>query len=101
MFERTDKRRIYQIINMYLSNKIDAWAFCDEFYYCYDLEIDSRNLSDIEKKLFSELSIIAGRFTKFEDDLKQYPGTYFSEEQLRKKVFEVQEQLNIKSQSLF
>jgi len=38
MYERIDKRRIYQLIDMYLSEKINEAAFCSDFVPSYDLE---------------------------------------------------------------
>jgi len=88
MYKKTDKRRIYELMEIYLSNEIDAWTFCDEFYYCYDLELDSDILTELEAEVFSELAIVSGRFSKFEEDLKKYPGTYFTEEQLKLKILD-------------
>ena len=36
MYDKTDKRRLYELIDFYLSGEIDAWTFCNEYYYCYD-----------------------------------------------------------------
>jgi hypothetical protein len=93
MYEKTDKRRIYQLIDMYLSGQIDAWSFCNDYYYCYDLELDSNTLTELEANVFSELGTVSGRFTNIEEDLKKYPGTYFSEEQLKLKIIEAKEKL--------
>ena len=93
MYEKTDKRRIYELMDIYLANQIDAWTFCNEFYYCYDLELDINVLTELEAEVFSELAIVSGRFTKFEEDLKKYPGTYFTEEQLKLKILESKDRL--------
>lgn len=93
MFEKKDKRRLYWLINQYLSNKIDAWTFCEEYYYCYDLEVDSNSFTNLEKKAFSELSTVVNRFNNIEEDLIKYPGTYFTEEQLKKKIIETKKLL--------
>ena len=86
MFEKNNKRRLYWLMDRYLSDKITPEIFCDEFYYCYDLEIDIKVLTKCEKEIFSELSDTCSRFSKFEADIANYPETYLSEEQLRKKV---------------
>lgn len=86
MFTKNDKKRLYWLIDQYLSNKIDSWTFCNEYYYCYDLEIDRQSLTNIEKKVFSSLSSVANRFSDDKEDLERYPGTYFTEEQLKKKI---------------
>ena len=52
MFEKDDKRRLYQLMDMFLSGEITASVFCDEFYYSYDLGIDYDILNDAEQKAF-------------------------------------------------
>lgn len=90
-FEKTDKRRIYWLINLYLLGEIDADCFTDEYYYCYDLELDSNTLTALEDKEFSELSTIAGRFSNFEEDIQA--GFHYSEDELMTKVKEVKQML--------
>lgn len=93
MFEKDDKRRLYWLMANYLSGKIKAEIFCDEFYYCYDQKLDSKELTELEEKAFSELGTVAGRFSEFEADIKRYPGTYFTEKQLRRQIQETQKRL--------
>lgn len=82
MYEKTDKRRIYQLIDMYLSGKINETTFCDEFYYCFDLELDCDTLTEEEYEAFYELSEITIRFSEFENDIKKYPGVYRTKEEI-------------------
>ncbi len=93
MFPKDDKRRLYWLLEQYLSGRIDGNTFCDEYYYCYDLELDYDTLSDKERKAFRDLSLVSGRFSSIKEDIKRYPGTYFTEENLRKKVQETREKL--------
>ncbi|HEX4840340.1 MAG TPA: hypothetical protein VFU89_07870 [Rhabdochlamydiaceae bacterium] len=88
MYEKTDKRRIYQLIDMYLSEKIDEPTFCDEFYYSYDLELNYNSLMEDERKVFSELSDVVSRFSEFEEDIVEYPGVYYTKEELKQKIIE-------------
>ena len=37
MYERTDKRRLYELMEMYLDGKIDESTFCDDFVPSYDV----------------------------------------------------------------
>lgn len=97
MFEKNDKKRVYWLLDQYLAGKIDARTFCDEFYYSYDLEIKRSSLSQLESKIFSNLSIVAGRFSEFEEDHINYPGTYFTEEELKNKVIETREALQLQN----
>lgn len=93
MYERTDKRRIYQLIEMYLSGQIDEVSFCDEFYESYDLEVDHSTLTKEERKAFIELGVVAGRFSEFEEDHKKYPGTYYTKEKLKQQILKTKEDL--------
>jgi len=97
MFEKNDKRRLYQVMDMYLSGNINDKVFCDEFYYSYDLEIDLDTLTDLEKKAFSELSTVSDRFSEFEEDHIKYPKGFFTAEELKQKIIETKEKLQEQS----
>lgn len=94
MFKKNDKRRLYQLMDMFIMSQITASVFCDEFYYSYDLEIDSTMLSNKEQSAFSELSIVSSRFSPFESDHDRYPNAFFTEKELRQKVIETKEKLH-------
>ena len=85
IYEKNDKRRLYWLIDEYLSGNINESTFCDEFYYSYDLEIGPKALSDIEKQAFSDLSKVASRFSQYEEDHKLDPRAFTTVEQLRQK----------------
>lgn len=93
MFEKNDKRRLPRIMDMYLSGEIDAKTFCDEYYYSYDLEIDSNDLTDLEKLVYSELSSVSSRFSPYPEDHSGLPHGFNTEEELRKKIEETKEKL--------
>lgn len=76
---------------MYLAEKIDEAAFCDDFIPSYDLELDYDTLTDEEHEAFSELGKIVCRFSEFEDDIKNYPGVYRTKEEVRQKIIETRE----------
>jgi hypothetical protein len=93
MFEKDDKRRLYWLMDSYLSGKIDERTFCDEYYYSYDLEVDYKDLSPIEEKAFSELSAVSSRFSEFEEDHKLDAKAFSTVEELKRKVRDTQEKL--------
>ncbi|UPQ77340.1 hypothetical protein [Chryseobacterium nepalense] len=97
MFEKSDKRRLYWLIDQYLSGQINGWTFCNEYYYSYSLEIKSDDLTDIEQSAFSELDKISSRYTDVQEDLFKYPDTYYNEEQLKQKLIETKEKLREQS----
>lgn len=98
MFEKDDKRRLYQLMDMFLTNFITASVFCDEFYYSYDLEVSNDDLSEIEQQVFSDLSKVSSRFSQFNEDHVKYPKGFFTEDELRQKIIETKEKL--KNQNL-
>ncbi|MBV4360611.1 colicin immunity domain-containing protein [Pinibacter aurantiacus] len=93
MFEKNDKRRLYWLLDQYLSGKINASIFCDEFYYSYDLELDYSSLTELEHRLFSELSTVAGRFSEYEEDHLALPEGFYTKEELKQKIIETKEKL--------
>lgn len=93
MFEKDDKRRLYWLIDQYLSGKITERTFCDEFYYCYDLELDYTVLTEKEYQVLSELSKVVSRFSEYEEDHKLDENAFFTVKQLNKKVVETKEKL--------
>lgn len=88
MYEKNDKNRLYWLIDLYLLDKLDAWTFCREYVECYNLELNYDVLTELEYKVFSALNAIAVRFSNVEEDLKQYPGIYFTEKELAEKIIE-------------
>ena len=93
MYEKTDKRRIYELIDMYLNEKIDAPTFCYEFYFSYDLELDHKLLTEDEYKAFYELSQTTSRFSEFKEDFEKYPGVYRTKEELKQKITQTKHEL--------
>jgi Bacterial self-protective colicin-like immunity len=93
MYSKTDKRRIYWLIEQFLSDKITEKVFCDEFYYCYSLELEYETLTSKEELAFSELDAVISRFSEFEEDHRLYPNMYFTKTELRNKVVETKEKL--------
>jgi hypothetical protein len=85
-FTRSDKRKIYQLIDLLLSHKISESTFCHEFCCSYDLELDYDTLTAEEYKAFSALGEITSRFSEFEEDIKKYPGTYYTKDELKEKI---------------
>ncbi len=93
MYEATNKRRIYQLIDMYLSKKIDEETFCEDFVPSYGVELDYDTITREERKAFSELQTVASRFSPFEEDHKKNPYFFYTKEQLKAKIIETREKL--------
>jgi hypothetical protein len=88
MYNKNDKRRLYELMDLFIKKEIVASFFCDEFYYSFDLEIDSDALTQKEEKAFSDLSKISSRFSQFKEDHEKYPEVFYGEDQLIQKVIE-------------
>ena len=88
------KEKLYYLLEKYLKGDYSTKLFSELFSDTYNLETDYDSLSVLEREFFSELSIITGRFSPFEDDLKKY-DCYYNEEQVKEKVKEVVGKLNL------
>lgn len=87
IFKKNDKRRLYWLINQYSSNRLNAWDFCNQYYECYNLEIDKDILTELEKKVFSDLNTVASRFSPYGEE-----GAY-TEAELKQQIIEVKKTL--------
>jgi hypothetical protein len=88
MFNKNDKKRLFWLIDQYLMDAINAWDFCSQFHDNYGVSLDLSTLTQDERKIFSELSTVAGRFSPYEEDHQNLPGVYYTEEELKQKVIE-------------
>ncbi len=93
MYNKNDKRRLYWLIEEYLGGRMNETTFCDEFYFCYDLEISSDLLTEVEQQAFFELSKVASRFSQYEEDHKLDPKAFSTVQELKEKIFETREKL--------
>ena len=91
MFQTTDKKRLYWLIDQYLSNKMSAWDFGSEIHECYDIGLDLDTLTKTENEIFSELSLVASRFSPYENDHKKFPNAFYTESELKQKVLDAKE----------
>lgn len=96
IYNKRDKRYLYLIIDPFISGEIDERTFCDEYYYTYDLELDSSTLTEKETLLFFELSKVVSRFSPYPEDHKLYPKAFTDKEELRKKILETKQSLQCK-----
>ena len=88
------KEKIYYLIREFKKGNYDINTFCDEITNVYNLELKSEDLNELEKKHLSELIIFTSRYSPYENDLK-IPNAFFSDSQVRRKVDEIIEKLNI------
>lgn len=93
MYNKNDKRRLYWLIDEYLTGKINDVTFCDEFYESYDMEIASEALNEVEKIAFNELSQVASRFSQYESDHELDANAFSTSKELMQKSIETREKL--------
>ncbi|GHT80052.1 hypothetical protein AGMMS50262_24130 [Bacteroidia bacterium] len=92
MYDKTDKRRLYWLIDQYLSNNIDDDTFCSQFHDSFVNEMDYKILTESELDVFHKLSDVSQRFSEFEEDHKLWSG-FITAKQLKEKVVETKEKL--------
>jgi len=97
MYSKTDKRRLYWLIDQYLSNEIDEVFFCNDFHDTLVNEMYYEGLSNIEEEIFRDLLDVVQRFSDDEESFKLWAG-FVTAKKLREKVLETKEKL--KEQSL-
>ena len=96
MYDKSDKRKLYWLIDQYLSGKINENTFCDDFHDTLVNEMYYEGLTDIEHKAFSDLSDVSQRFSEYEEDFKLWAG-FVTAEELRQKIIETKEKLQEQS----
>ena len=94
MHPKTDKRRLYELMERFLDGKMDEPNFCDEFYYSYDLSLDYDTLTNEENHAFKELSNITSRFSEFEEEHKELPDFFYTKEELQQQIIETKNVLH-------
>lgn len=82
-----EKQLIY-LLEHYYKGEYTTDIFVDEFYRVYNFEIDDFELSEKESELLSELSVITGRFSSNDEDLK-ITNMYFCEKDVKEKATSV------------
>jgi len=92
MYEKTDKQRLYWLIEQYLSDKIDETTFCNDYHDTLVNEMYCEGLSEIENEAFGDLLNVVQRFSEYEEDFKLWSG-FVTEAELRLKVIETKEKL--------
>ncbi|HUM98352.1 MAG TPA: hypothetical protein PK275_10880 [Chitinophagaceae bacterium] len=96
MYNKSDKQRLYWLIDEYLLNRINEPVFCNEFHDSFVNEINIEIFTELEYSVFSELSAVSQRFSEYEEDHKLWKG-FTSADDLRQKIIETKEKLQKQS----
>ena len=92
---RTPKERLYWLITLYKNKEIEVSNFCDEFHITFDHESRYETFTLQEEKVFGELAYLAARYSEFEEDHKNHPNVYSTDEQIEQSVTRVIQTLEI------
>jgi len=80
------KEQLYYLLKNVKIGKYDIKTFCDLFTVTFNVECDYAELSPAEMNVFSELEEYTCRFSPIEEDLRNYPNTYYDEETIKKQI---------------
>lgn len=87
------KHDLFELMDKYLSGDINCLMFCDKYHERYTLKINLEDLSKEEVELFDESLGISNRMAISDEEYKKYPGVYFCESDLKRKILEVKSML--------
>lgn len=90
-----NKNRIYYLMDMYLTGNIDGSTFCNEFCRVFDRELDFSTLTEEENRILSDLALVVYRFSEIEFGRIKDSDDCYREDELRKKILETLEKLEI------
>ncbi|MBQ7646555.1 MAG: hypothetical protein IJS94_04725 [Clostridia bacterium] len=94
--KRRRKREIVLLLKMYARGEYDTASFCNIFCSLYNYANDARSsFSYRERETLDEFSDIVERFSNYEEDLKEYPRFYYTEEKVKEAFEKVKRILNI------
>jgi len=83
-------------IDEYLSGRINETTFCDDFHDTLVNEMYYEGLTDVEYKIFDDLSGVSQRFSEYKEDFKLWAG-FVTAEELKQKIIETKEKLQEQS----
>lgn len=88
-----NKEQLHYLLERYLEGEYTTEDFTDEFSRIYHLEVEHRLFSEREHFYMNELAITVNRFSPSKEDLEKFPSFYLGEDDIRKKVNEIFEEL--------
>ncbi len=92
MYDVIDKRRLYWVLDYYLSGNIDEDSLSDELNRLFTLDDDRlfNSLTETEYEAFDAFNDVVQRFSPYEEDQKLWA---FTAEYVRQKALETKERL--------
>lgn len=90
----SDREQLIMLIKKLACAKEPFEPKCDEFVIKYDLNTDYDALSQLEHRLFADLSEIADRYSNDPEELS-WSNVYFTKEQIQKEAIQILTTLGI------
>jgi hypothetical protein len=84
--EMTKKQQLYYLLKAYYRNEYDIPTFCSAFEEVFYPDIPKKELTSFELSQFEAWAGVVVRFSSFEEDLKNYPGVYNTESDVKKAI---------------
>ena len=81
----TQAEKINYLIREYKNGNYTTEIFCDQFVCILFYEEDD-SITKEEYQQLREYAEVFARFSPFEEDLRNYPNTYFDEETIKKQI---------------
>ena len=76
------KEQLYYLLKEFCKNKYDVSSFCTEYERVLYSDLPHDDLNEFELSQFYELGKIVVRFSPFIDDIENFPGVYYSKEEI-------------------
>ncbi|MCL2851743.1 MAG: hypothetical protein FWE20_01725 [Defluviitaleaceae bacterium] len=81
-FKMNGRERLFYLVDSYINEKFNSYTFESIFHVLYRDEWGT-DLSKEERELMGHIFDIGSRFSPNEEDHKNYPGMYYTEQELR------------------
>ena len=77
------REQILSLIKKYANKECNTKFFCDSFITLYYYETSGYlSFNEKEREILANLASVAERFTIYEDDIKEYPMFYVTEDKV-------------------
>lgn len=85
----TKKQQLYYLIEEFVKGNYSVKSFCQAYENTFYPDFPKKELTSEELSKFEFLGSIVSRFSPFDEDVKLYPNTYFTEEYVKEAIFNV------------
>lgn len=94
VLEMTKKQQLYYLLEAFIDNKYDVKTFCKAFEEVFYPDIPKDELTTFELLKFEALGNVVAKFSSFDEDINAYPGTYYTETEVKNQIKYTYSELN-------